>query len=379
MNIINNLNKQNLKIFEKISLNKLNPLNLSKITLKSTKEKLGKSPGTLVYTGKPRKEKVKIQVMDYTKGSLKEFKSENIEDTFKFKNKKSMTWINITGIHNLDLIKKIGEHFNFHPLILEDIVNTNQRPKIEEFDEILFLVLKIISHEDNHINSEQISIIFGKGFIISFQEQENNFFEPIKERIRQGRVRIRTTESDYLAYTLLDIIIDNYFVVLESIGDEIESIENNLIKDNLNTLNNIYKLKRELINLRKSIWPLREIISFLQRTDSKLIHKETQAYIRDVYDHTIQVMDTVETFRDMLSGMLDLYLSINSNKMNEVMKVLTIIATIFIPLTFIAGIYGMNFEYMPELAIKWFYPAVWGVIVIVAAGMIFYFKRKKWF
>ena len=384
MDILKNIKDSSEKtreVIQKAQFNFLNMSKLSRLNPKISKEKIGKSPGTLIYTGKPRTEKVKIQVMDYTKLKVNEFETENVEEIFKFRDKDSTTWINITGVHNLEIIKKIGEHFRLHKLLLEDVVNINQRPKIEDFDSDIFFVLKMITRNDSEhkIDVEQISLILGKNFVISFQEKEGDVFEPVRKRIRDGKTKIRELKSDYLTYALIDILIDNYFVVLEQIGEEIELIESNLIQNPAPlTQNNIYKLKRELILLRKSVWPLREVISGLQRQESKLVTRYTQTYIRDLYDHTIQLIDTIETFRDMLSGMLDLYMTTISNKMNEVMKVLTIIATIFIPLTFLAGIYGMNFEYMPELGYKGAYFILLGFMILAAGIMILYFKIKKW-
>jgi len=261
----------------------------------------------------------------------------------------------LDGIHQLDNIEKIGEHFKIHPLVLEDIMNTGQRPKMEDFNDYLFIVLKMLSYdeEENETKTEQVSLILSSKFVISFQESEGDVFDPVRERIRSDRGRIRKMGVDYLAYSLIDAIVDNYFMVLEKIGEKIEDIEDELVKNPTpEVLHTIHRLKRELIFLRKSVWPLREVISRLERWESPLIDKSIDIYLRDVYDHTIQVIDALETFRDMLSGMLDIYLSSLSNRMNEVMKVLTIIATIFIPLTLISSIYEMNFKYMPEL--DWF-------------------------
>jgi len=287
----------------------------------------------------------------------------------------------LDGIHQLDNIEKIGEHFKIHPLVLEDIMNTGQRPKMEDFNDYLFIVLKMLSYdeEENETKTEQVSLILSSKFVISFQESEGDVFDPVRERIRSDRGRIRKMGVDYLAYSLIDAIVDNYFMVLEKIGEKIEDIEDELVKNPTpEVLHTIHRLKRELIFLRKSVWPLREVISRLERWESPLIDKSIDIYLRDVYDHTIQVIDALETFRDMLSGMLDIYLSSISNRMNEVMKVLTIIATIFIPLTLISSIYGMNFKYMPELDWFWGYPLVYTVMLAVSAVMLIYFRRKKW-
>ena len=334
-----------------------------------------------MYIGKTKTEKVKITCIDYYGDYFQEKQMETIDDVFPFSNTTTSTWINLDGIHQLDNIEKIGKHFNIHPLVLEDIMNTGQRPKMEDYGNYLFIVLKMLHYDekDDETKTEQVSLVLSSKFVLSFQENEGDVFDFVRERIRTDRGRIRKMGVDYLAYSLVDAIVDNYFMVLEKIGEKIEDIEEELVKNPTpEVLHMIHRLKRELIFLRKSVWPLREVISKLERWESPLIDKSIDIYLRDVYDHTIQVIDALETFRDMLSGMLDIYLSSVSNKMNEVMKVLTIIATIFIPLTLIAGIYGMNFTYMPELESPWGYPMVYMVMLAVGAVMMVYFRRKKW-
>jgi magnesium transporter len=278
-------------------------------------------------------------------------------------------------------VEKIGTHFGIHPLIMEDILHTGQRPKGEDLGDYLFIVLKMIYHDEekDEVIGEQLSLILGPNYVISFQEREGDVFNPIRERIRNAKGRIRKAGADYLAYVLVDAIVDHYFAILEELGGTIESLEEELVTNpRPETLQTIHTLKRELIFLRKSVWPLREVISGLEREESPLITEPTGIYLRDVYDHTIQVIDTIETYRDMVSGMLDIYLSSLSNRMNEVMKVLTMIATIFIPLTFIAGIYGMNFKFMPELEWHWGYPMALVVMLLIVGSMFIYFRRKKW-
>ncbi len=348
---------------------------------KTLSKKSGLPPGTLVHIGKERTEKVKINIIDYDEGSYEEIDAERIDDCFPFKEKSTMTWINIDGIHQVDIIEKIGSHFNIHPLVCEDIVNTGQRPKMEAFDDYLFIVLKMLSYNEKakEVKSEQVSLIIGSNFLISFQEMEGDVFQSVRGRLKDEKRRIRKMGTDYLAYTLMDAIVDNYFLILERLGESIEELEDELVsKPTPETLQTIHSLKREMIFLRKSIWPLREVISNLERGESALISKKTHVFLRDVYDHTIQVIDTVESYRDMVSGMLDIYLSSISNKMNEVMKVLTIMASIFIPMTFLAGIYGMNFEYMPELKWSFGYFTVWGVMALIAILMIIFFKSRRW-
>jgi len=349
--------------------------------IKKRSKKVGLPPGTLVHIGEKKTEKVRITIIDYDEANFEENEIKTIEECFPFKDKTTVTWINIDGIHDIKIIEKIGKHFDLHPLILEDIVNTGQRPKIEDFGDYIFIVLKMLyyNEKEDEVQAEQVSLILGSNFVISFQEREGDVFNPIRERIRSGKGRIRKMGADYLAYTLIDTIVDNYFIIPEKLGERIESIEEELVTDPTpETLQTIHTLKRKLIFLRKSLWPLREVVSGLQRTESTLIHESTDIYLRDVYDHTIQVIDTIETSRDILSGMLDIYLSSVSNRMNQIMKVLTIIATIFMPLTFIAGIYGMNFEFMPELTWPWAYPLVLLVIVVIGISMLIYFRRKKW-
>lgn len=349
--------------------------------IKRREKKIGLPPGTPVYTGDKKEEEVRISIIDYTEDQFQEMEVESIEECFPFKDSSSVTWINIDGIHRVDIIERIGQHFDLHSLIVEDIVSPHQRPKLEDFGEYVYIVFKMLQYDEkeNSIKIEQVSIILGNNFVISFQEMRGDIFEPIRDRIRSGKGRIRKMHSDYLAYALMDTIVDNYYTILEGFGDKIEEIEGKVVTDpKPETFQEIHKLKREMIFLRKSVWPLREVIGSLERDELPLIHKTTQKFFRDVYDHTIQVIDTVETFRDMLSGMHDTYLSSISNRMNEVMKVLTIIATIFIPLTFIAGIYGMNFEFMPELKWRWAYFGVWGIILIIAVFMVLFFRKKRW-
>src|SRR4030042_4670290 len=339
---------------------------MKQFTKKRTK-KVGLPPGTLVHIGEKKMGEVHITIMHYREEDFLEQEEKTLEVCFSFKDKPDVTWINIEGLHQTEIIEKLGSCYGFHPLILEDILNTDQRPKIEDFGEYLFIVLKMLDYDDKKSETftEQISVILGKNFVISFQEGlQGDVFDPIRERIRNGKGRIRKMGADYLVYALLDAIVDNYFIALEKHGEKLEFIEEELVTNPTpGTLQAIHSLKREMIVLRKSVWPLREILATLERRESSLVKESTWVYLRDVYDHVIQVIDTIETFRDMLSGMLEIYLSSISNRMNAVMKVLTIIATIFIPLTFVAGIYGMTFDYMPELKWRYGYAAVLGVMV----------------
>jgi magnesium transporter len=349
--------------------------------MKNLSMQTGKAPGTLVHIGERKAEKVEIELFEYSQESYEQKKVGSVEDVFACKDSKNVSWINITGVHDVELIGRIGAHFGIHSLVLEDIVNTGQRPKSEDFGDYIYIVLKMVYRDEKKdgIVIEQVSLIVGKGYVISFQEIEGDVFGPLRSRIRGGKGFVRKKGADYLAYALMDAVIDNYFIILEDIGDSTEKIEEKLVENpSAKLLKAIHALKRNLIIIRKAIWPLREILSGLQRSGSDLIEEGTMVYLADIYDHAVQVLETVEAYRDMASGMLDVYMSGVSNKMNEVMKFLTVFATIFIPLTFVAGIYGMNFKYMPELEWHWGYFAVLGFMVTVVLVMLLFFKKKKW-
>lgn len=349
---------------------------------KKITKKVGLPPGTLVHTGERKIEKVRITCIEYDEEKFSEKEVERVEECLPSKDTPTITWINIEGIHQLEIIEKLGELFNLHPLVLEDIVDTGQLPKKEDYGDYLFVVFKLPYYDgkDNAIRLEQISLVVGSHFVISFQEgKERDIFNPVRERIKSGKGRIRKMGTDYLAYALIDAIVDSYFATMEKIGEKIEIVEEKLVSDpTQKTLREIHELKREMIFLRKSIWPVREVIWGLERGESPLIHESTEIYLRDVYDHTIQIIETLETFREMVYGMVDIYLSSISNRLNIVMKFLTIIATIFMPLTFLAGVYGMNFKFMPELEWRWGYPLILLVMATVGISMMAYFKRKKW-
>lgn len=342
----------------------------------------GLPPGTPVHIGEQKSDQVRITLISYDEAHLDEKRLDGLQDCPSPEEPPAVTWINVDGLHEVDVLEKLGECFHLHPLVVEDILNTDQRPKVEDYEEYIFVVLKSLCHrdqEDDELAIEQISLILGPNYVLSFQEQAGDEFDPIRERIRDNKGRARKMGADYLAYALIDLIVDNYFVVLEQFGERIDPMQEELVTTpTTETLQVIHALKRELTSLRKSLWPLREVVGRLERWDSPLIQQSTRIYMRDVYDHIIQVIDAVETFRDILSGMLDIYLSSTSNRMNEIMKVLTIIATLFIPLTFITGVFGMNFEYMPGLKWRWGYPAAWGIMIAIAIVMLVYFRRKKW-
>jgi magnesium transporter len=328
----------------------------------------------------------KITVIDYDDQHYDEMEAKDVAQCFAFKNKPSVTWINIDGLHQVDVLEKLGNCYGIHPLVLEDIL-TDQRPKIEDYDNYIFIVLKMLYYDekgddemgDSKIDMDQVSMILGPNFIISFKEKEVDVFNPLRERLRTAKGRIRKQGADYLAYSMIDAIVDHYFVIMEKLGDRFEDLEDAVVSNpEPGILPTIYNLKRDMLFLRKSVWPLREAISRMQRTDSPLITEPTKIYLRDVYDHTIQVIENIETFRDMSASLLETYLSSLSNKLNEVIKLLTIISTIFIPLTFLAGLYGMNFRFMPELESQWGYPAVLILMLLVVVTMMAYFRKKEW-
>ena len=344
--------------------------------------KVGLAPGTLVHVGEKKAEKIVIRAWVYNNEKLIEKELQNVEECQAFKDLPGMNvWINIDGLDQVGVIEKLGSYYGIHPLTLEDVLNTGQRPKMEDYESYIYTVLKMMLLDEikEEIIIDQVSIILGPNYILSFQEREGDVFNPIRERLKNPASRLRKNGVDLLAYSLIDAVVDNYFLILEHFGDEIEELEEELIIYPLpETLKAIQRYKRDMITLRRSIWPLRELINSLQRTESGLIKESTQLYLRDVYDHTIQVIDSIEAFRDILSSMVDVYLSSLSNRMNDIMKVLTIIATIFIPLTFIAGVYGMNFEYMPELEWRWGYPVVMLGMALIGISMFLYFKKRRW-
>jgi len=341
---------------------------------------VGLAPGTVVHIGERRTETPKITVFDYNQERCEEREFTQAEACLVFRDTPTVTWLNVSGIHDTKLLEKLGACFGIHPLVVEDISNSEQRPKLEDYGEYLFIVVKMLYHDEgDEIVTEQLSLIVGPKSVISFQEDGKDVFQPVRARIRNGQTRIRGQGADFLAYSLLDAVVDQYFVILEKLGEGIEDVEDDLLQNpGSRALQAIHRLKRELIFLRKSVWPLREAISALQRRESTLIKDTTLVYLKDVYDHTIQVIDTLESYRDMVSGMLDTYLSSISNRMNEIMKMLTIIATIFIPLTFFAGVYGMNFKHLPELEWQWSYPLWWAGMIGIVAAMLVYFRRRRW-
>ena len=348
--------------------------------LKKRGKKAGLSPGSLVHIGESSGKAAAVDITEYDGGKLVSLRADHENIQLSVKKVPTVTWINVSGISDIALLQRLGESFSLHPLVLEDVVNTDQRPKAEDNGSYIFLVLKLISPSSTGVATEQVSILFGENWLITFQEGlDGDPFAVIRERLKNDKGRLRSSGADYLAYALMDVIVDNYFLVLEEVADRIEDLEEELMgMPTPETLSGIYRLKRELLLLHRSVWPLREVVSSMIRRDSQLVSEFSVTYLRDLYDHTIQVIETTETLRDMLSGMLDIYLSTVSNRMNGIMKVLTIIATIFMPLTFIAGLYGMNFKHMPELELTWGYPAVLIIMLLVVLGMCLFFRRKRW-
>jgi magnesium transporter len=343
--------------------------------------KAGLPPGTLVHLGPQKEGPVKITLFDYDTNNFIEQEIRDVQECYPYRDKPSITWINVDGIHKTGIIRDLGKNFGLHPLSLEDIVNTNQRPKLEDYGDYLYLVLKMLhkNKQGDGVIVEQVSLIVGNNFVLSFQETvHGDVFDPIREQIRSGKGRLRKMGADYLAYALIDTIIDYYFVVLETLGEKIESLEEETATNpNQKTLRNIHVLKRDMLFLRRAVWPLREVLTGLGRCPG-LISDSIALYLRDAYDHTIQIMDTIENYREMLSGMLDIYLSSINNRLNEIIKVLTIITTIFMPLSVITGLYGMNFKNIPGAEAPQGFFEVIGFMVIIAVLMLLYFKRKKW-
>ena len=343
--------------------------------------KSGLPPGSLIHIGETTDRPVTIHVMDYDGEGCRETELKSVSQCIPYRDKESVTWINVDSVQQADIIQQMGECFGLHPLVMEDILNTSQRPKLEVYGDYLFIVMKMLHQNDrSEVRVEQISFVLGPSHVLSFQEGiAGDVFEPFRQRLRAGKGRIRGGGADYLLYSLIDAVVDNYFVVLEHLGEEIEALEDEVVsRPTHHTVRRIHGMKRRMIFLRRVVWPLREVLAAMQRGESDLVQNTTQVYLRDVYDHTIQAMDSIDTYRDMLSGILDVYLSSLSNRMNEVMKFLTIIGTIFIPLTFIVGLYGMNFRYIPGLQSHWGFFAVVVFMMAIAGGMLAYFKRKRW-
>jgi len=342
-------------------------------------KKTGLPPGTLVHIGERKSETVRISVFQYSGAVCEELESKQA-DQLSPPADESVIWINVGGVHHVEVVEILGKQFSLHPLLLEDIANTDQRPKLDDYESYFFLVIKMLSLTDRkEIVVEQVSLVLGRNYVLSFQENGSDVFQPVRERLRGGKGRLRQSNADYLFYALIDAIVDQYFAVLELLGEKIEAVQQSVVNDpQPETLNDIHALKRQLLFVRRAVWPLRDVMNNLSRSDCPFLQHSTKVFFRDVYDHVVQIVDTIETLREMVSASLDIYLSSVSYRLNAVMRVLTVITTIFMPLSFIASIYGMNFEYMPELRSPWGYPLVLGVMAAVGVGMLLLFRNKRW-
>ena len=355
----------------------------------------GTAPGTLVFVGTPKVDRTRLSVMDYSPSGAEEKGLASPEEAFAYRDSETVSWINVEGLHDVGVVERIGAHFGLHPLVQADIVNTGQRPKIEEYDDHIYIVLKMLHCQEpedgaapdgpKSVVVEQVSIVLGRNFVLLFQEAPGDVFEPVRARIRNEKARIRRMGADYLAYSLVDAVVDGYFAVLDRMEEMAESIEDEVFeRPSQATLQRIQLLRNETIVLRRAVSPLREVVNGMRRHDGGLVSPALAPYLGDVYDHTVQVNESLDALRDVAGGLRDTYLSSLSNRMNEIMKVLTVIATIFIPLTFIAGVYGMNFDpdisplNMPEIRWPWGYPAALGAMAAVAGGMLLYFRKKRW-
>lgn len=346
---------------------------------KVTKIDGGMPPGTLVYNGKITSERVKITLIEYNETDYFEREFYDLSECMNHVKTGMVKWLNIEGIHRTELVEAIGKHYELHPLTQEDIVHIDQRPKFEEYENYALAIMKMITF-DGHIHAEQLSLVLVGETVISFQEPlGGDVFDVIRTRIRQAKGRVRKLGSDYLFYCLIDAVVDSYFTIIEKIGDSVEEIEEEIMNnESKQSLKKLYELKRELIFLRKQVWPMRDMINNMIRSESDFITDNTHIFLRDLLDHSTRIIDTVETYRDLLSGIMDVYLSNASNRMNEIMKFLTIMSSIFIPVTFVAGVYGMNFEHMPELRSPIGYGVVWVIMIIMMVGQLIFFRKKKW-
>lgn len=350
-------------------------------SMKRRSQKAGLPPGSLIYTGGRVEVPTRITVVDYDDQRVQTREISSWAECPVIKDKPGVTWIDVSGISHVPSLERLGECFKLHSLVLEDILDLDQRPKVEDYDDYLYIVLKAIScpEECEELSSEQISLILGPNYVLSFHEGDADLFGSVRDRLIAAKGRIRKTGADYLAYSLMDLIVDNYFVTLERFGEQVEFLEDEVVTRAVPaTLQKVHRIKNHMIILRRSLWPLREVVATLGRRESPLIKDPTSVYFKDVYDHVIIAIDTVETYRDILSGLLDIYLSSVSNRLNEIMKFLTIFASIFMPLTFFAGVYGMNFKNLPELQWHYAYYGWWAVMILLAGSMVLYFRKKKW-
>ena len=354
----------------------------SKTSLSSAADKSGLPPGTLIHIGEKHESECKITVTQYNADTLVKHEITSISELKQLQNNELITWVNVDGLSDIHIVEGIGQELNIHPLVLEDILSTHQRPKLEEYEDFLYLVIKGISineKKDFSLQYEQISILLLANHVITFKEKTDDTFDPIYNHLQNHNGRLRQLGSDYLAYVILDTIVDEYFIVEDGLDEIIDPLEDNILfNSNKEMLQTVQQIRRGLISMKRNISPLRELLATIQRADTPLLKEKTLRYYGDVYDHVLRVTDALESYRERISAMHDIYLSSISNKMNETMKILTIFASIFIPLTFIAGIYGMNFEYMPELKWRWAYPTLWVIFISIGVGLLVFFKKKKW-
>lgn len=350
--------------------------------IKSAAKKSGLAPGSLVYTGSAKNLPAKLNVIRYSLEHVEEQSLTTLDEIVALNKYTGVTWIDIDGISDIQMLEKLGKHFHLHPLIVEDIVSVEQRPKLVEYDNCIYIVMQMITHDEkkSKISTEQLSIIVTGDTVLTFQDGPEDVLEPVRKRIRAAIGRIRKMGTDYLAYALIDAVVDHYFVVLEQIGGRIETLEDEVVKhQSALVVQDIHAMKREIIYLRRSVWPLRDAINGFREVASDLVSEDIDVFLHDLDDHILRIIDVLETYRDMLGTVLEIYMSSISLKMNAVMKVLTVISTIFIPLTFIVGLYGMNFtEQMPEFHWRWSYVAVWILMLGISGTMLVYFKKKDW-
>ena len=351
-------------------------------SLQKASQKSGMRPGSLVHVGSMPVTSSRMTLLDYNPEKIEQAEFTSVQEILRYKDTETITWVLIEGLANVEVIQSIGANFGIHDLVLEDILNTHQRPKFEEYDDHLFIVLKcLLPGKDRYsVDYEQISLLVLRNFVFVFKEKTDTLFAPLQQRIINSRGRFRSLGSDYLTYTILDTIIDQNFIALDALDETVTELEDSLLElePTREALYRIQRLKKQIIDMRRHLSPVRELMAAMLRSESQLIDQKTHIYLRDVSDHVIRVIESIELYRDTLTVLLDIYLSSVNNKMNQIMKVLTVFASIFIPLTFITGIYGMNFENMPELHWKWAYPVLWGVFVTVTLVLLVYFKKKKW-
>lgn len=348
--------------------------------LRQQVSKVGLSPGTVVHTGEQKRSEAVINLLTYS--------AETFEEQFNLRPERvrghlrtdRVSWIDIHGLHDVPLIEELGRSFGLHPLTLEDIANTSQRAKAEFYDDYAFIVLRLLHIEANEAaaKDEQISLVLGPDYVLCFHEHLGDVFEPLRKRLKHGG-RARKLGADYLCYALIDLVVDSYFTVLEHYGDAVEILDETVFETPApDTLRSIKKLKQQALHLRRAVWPTREVIGALEREESALVGAAVHTYLRDAHGHSVQVIETAETLRDLIADVQDTYLTALSFRLNDIMKLLTVIATLFIPLTFLVGVYGMNFRFMPELTWRWSYPALWLVMLSTVAGMLAYFRKERW-